>query len=84
MAISDTIDTGALEALLAPAVVQELPNRLNPRGTVTDRAKMLAAFEVGLKLIAEQRFDIERSVVQKGTIALEVAWTGKLAVPVGF
>ena len=77
-------DRATLGALLAPDIVhEELPNRLNPHGAIKDRAKMLAAFEVGLKLIAEQRFDVERSVVQGDTIALEVVWTGKLAAPVG-
>jgi ketosteroid isomerase-like protein len=70
-----------LETLLAEDVVfRELPNRLNPRGSVRDRRAMLEAFDRGAALLASQRYEIERGVVQGETVALEVAWTGTLAV----
>jgi ketosteroid isomerase-like protein len=77
-------DRAALESLLAPDIVQEeLPNRLNPRGAVRDRAALLESFERGKTLLASQRFEIERSVVEAETAALEVVWTGTLALALG-
>jgi ketosteroid isomerase-like protein len=73
-----------VETLLAPDVVyRELPNRLNPRGSVRDRRAMLEAFDRGIAILSAQGFAIERSVVQGETVALEVAWTGTLAVAMG-
>jgi hypothetical protein len=44
---------------------------------------MLEAFDRGVKRMAAQRYEINRSVVQGETIALEVAWTGTLRVAAG-
>ena len=77
-------DEARLLSLLHPDVVQrEYPNRLNPLGTVNDRAAMIEAFRRGTQTLFSQKYDIQNAVAQGDTVALEVAWSGTLAVPVG-
>jgi ketosteroid isomerase-like protein len=60
---------------------QEFPNRLNSRGAVSDLAAMNAAAERGRKVISRQTYEI-RNIVEHGDhLALEVDWTGILAIP---
>ncbi len=81
-----SIETGESQEFLARFVSpdiqhQEFPNRLNSRGAVSDLAAMKAAAERGRKVISSQRYEI-RNIVEKGDqLALEVDWTGILAIP---
>jgi ketosteroid isomerase-like protein len=72
----------ALGAFLHPDIVQhEFPSRLNPAGARSDRATMLARAERGAGLLRAQRFELRRAVAQGDCVALEVEWSGTLAVP---
>jgi ketosteroid isomerase-like protein len=74
----------ALEAFLHPDIVQqEFPSRLNPQGARSDRATMLARAERGARLLSAQRFELRRALAQGDSVALEVDWSGTLAVPLG-
>jgi ketosteroid isomerase-like protein len=74
----------ALAAFFAPDVVQEeFPNRFVPDGARRDLAGLLAASERGRKVIRSQRYEILNALESGSTVALEVHWTGTLAVPVG-
>ena len=59
----------------------DLPNRFNPAGKISDRRAMLAAAERGQKVMASQKYDILSALEQGNTVAVEIDWIGKLAVP---
>jgi ketosteroid isomerase-like protein len=74
----------ALAEFFAPQVVQEeLPNRLSPRGARRDLAGLLEGAERGQKVLSSQRYEVRNRVAQGDLVALEVEWTGTLAVPFG-
>jgi ketosteroid isomerase-like protein len=77
--------TGAdLAAFFTPDVVQEeFPNRLLPHGARRDLAAILAAAERGRHLMSAQRYDVLGVVASGSHVALEIHWTGTLAVPFG-
>ncbi len=80
------IETGETEQFLArfvsPEIAhEEFPNRLNSRGAVSDLRAMKAAAERGRKVLASQRYEVRNIVEQGDRVALEVDWTGILAIP---
>jgi ketosteroid isomerase-like protein len=73
-----------LAAFFHPQVVQqELPNRLYPAGQTRDLAALLASAARGREVIREQRYDVRSALARGDQVALEVAWSGTLAVPFG-
>jgi ketosteroid isomerase-like protein len=73
-----------LAAFFTPDVVQvEFPNRLQPQGQRRTLADLLASAERGAELLSAQRYDVDRALAGGDTAALEITWTGTLAVPVG-
>jgi ketosteroid isomerase-like protein len=71
-----------LASFLAADVVQEeLPNRLTPRGARRDLADLRDAAERGRRVMAAQRYEVLNAVTSGDLVALEVRWTGTLAVP---
>ena len=74
----------ALAAYFAPGVIQEeFPNRLVPQGARRDLAAILEGAERGQQVMRAQRYDILNAIADGDYVALEVAWTGTLAIPVG-
>jgi ketosteroid isomerase-like protein len=74
----------ALAAFYAPDVVQEeFPNRLVPNGARRDLAALLEGAERGQRVLRAQRYEILGAVEAGDTVALEVQWTGTLAIPLG-
>ncbi|MFI7413573.1 nuclear transport factor 2 family protein [Streptomyces sp. NPDC049627] len=65
------------------AVHRQLPNALFPDGTVRDLPDLIAAAQQGHKLLAEQHFEVINAVAAGAQVALEVTWSGTLAVPLG-
>lgn len=73
-----------LAAYFDPEVVQEeFPNRLVPAGARRDLAALLDGAARGKALMAAQRYELRDAIFQGDRAALEVAWTGTLAIPVG-
>jgi ketosteroid isomerase-like protein len=71
----------ALAAFFAADVVQEeFPNRLRPKGGRADLAAMLAAALRGRSLMASQRYEVLNAVCSGDQVALEIQWSGTLAV----
>ncbi|HUR81214.1 MAG TPA: nuclear transport factor 2 family protein [Thermoanaerobaculia bacterium] len=69
---------------LAPDVVQtEFPNRLVPNGATRRLPDLAAAAASGKKVVSAQRYEIRNAVALGEHVALEVQWTGTLAVPFG-
>lgn len=82
------IEVGATGDALArfytdDAAQEEFPNRLVPNGAKRGLAAILDGAIRGQAVVAEQRFKILNSVVAAPWVALEVAWTATLRVPVG-
>ena len=74
-------DENALEFFHPDVVMEEFPNRIVPNGAVRDLAALAEANERGRQVIREQRYDV-RGVLEDGDrLALEVLWTGVLAIP---
>lgn len=70
--------------LFAPdAVMEQLPNRIYPMGSRSGLSGMAEGFEKGRKILSSQRYEIKNHLVDGDNVALEVLWTGKLAVAFG-
>ncbi|MFO0616474.1 MAG: nuclear transport factor 2 family protein [Polyangiaceae bacterium] len=61
----------------------EYPNRLVPNGTARDLAALLAGNVKGRSVVQNQKYDVRGVVASGDTVALEVAWSATLRVPVG-
>ncbi|HZE09576.1 MAG TPA: nuclear transport factor 2 family protein [Gemmatimonadaceae bacterium] len=64
------------------AVQEEFPNRLQPIGCHRDLTAMLSEAKKEKKTLRAQKFDILNSIVDGDSVALEILWSGYLAVPV--
>ncbi|MDI1447495.1 nuclear transport factor 2 family protein [Polyangium sp. 6x1] len=62
---------------------EELPNRVFASGARRDLAAMRAGAERGKAIFAEQRYRVTRALGDTAQAALEIEWTGVLAVPIG-
>jgi ketosteroid isomerase-like protein len=81
------LESGATGAALArfytdDVVQEEYPNRLAPDGARRDLAALLLGAERGQQVMRGQTFELLGAVESGDTIALEVQWTGTLAVPI--
>ena len=61
----------------------ELPNLLNRNGQESDVDQLLQRSLQGRKLLSAQKFEILAMVADGDSVAVEVHWTGTLAVPLG-
>lgn len=82
-----SIETGAfsdIAALVTPDIVMEqLPNRVYPQGLRGTLSQVAEGFEKGRKLLTQQTYEIKNAVVNSDSVAVEVLWTGTLAVAFG-
>lgn len=82
-ALESGADGNALADFFTKDVVQEeFPNRLSPIGAHRDLSALLDAARKGKKVMRAQRFEIRNAIVDGDNVALEVFWSGLLAVPV--
>ena len=82
-ALENGAEGDALAEFFTTDVVQEeFPNRLSPIGAHRDLKAILAAAKKGKKVMRAQKFDILNSISDGDLVALEVFWSGYLAVPV--
>ena len=58
----------------------EFPNRIVPQGRVRKRADLQPAYGQAQKLLCSQRYDVRRVVENGDEVAVELEWTGVLAV----
>ena len=83
-ALSNGAGADEVGQFYAPDVVQEeFPNRLVPGGATRDLGALLDAAARGQRVLSAQRYEILNAVERGPAIALEVRWTGVLAVPLG-
>ena len=64
-------------------VITEFPNRFTPNGATRDLENLRAASERGKKVMQRQRYDIVSMTAEDNRVAIELDWTGTLAIPVG-
>lgn len=70
--------------LMHPEIEQvEHPNKVVPTGKRYDLAAMRAAGERGRAIMASQRFEIRSMIVEGDRAAVQIAWSGTLAVAAG-
>jgi ketosteroid isomerase-like protein len=73
-----------LAAFFAPDVIQEeFPNRLVPTGARRGLAALLDGASKGQQVMQSQQYQILNAIESGDAVALEVQWTGTLAVPLG-
>ncbi len=83
-AVSNFAMGDELAAFYHPEVNQiEFPNRLVPNGAERDLKALQAGAEAGRRVMTAQTYDIQNVIASDDQIALEVIWTGTLAVPLG-
>jgi len=70
------------EFLTDDVTAEEFPNRLNPAGAQRDAPALKLAFERGRRLLTSQRYEVVSDVATGDRVALEVRWTGTLAMAV--
>jgi ketosteroid isomerase-like protein len=77
-------ETGeALARFFTPDVThEEFPNRLSRHGRRSNLAGMLEDAEKGQKVLASQHYEIQHEIESGECVALEVLWTGTVAVAV--
>jgi len=82
-ALEHGAEAGALAEFFTEDVVQEeFPNRLSPIGQHRDLKALLASARKGKQIIRAQKYDVLNSIVDGDNVALEVLWSGLLAVAV--
>jgi ketosteroid isomerase-like protein len=73
-----------VRALFTDDIVQvEHPNRLKPNGDRRGAAQMAADGRRGVQILQRQTYEVLSAVAQGDRVALEVKWTGVLAIPLG-
>src|SRR5262245_57966517 len=86
-ALFGAIERGDREVLLElyaeNAVQIEHPNRLKPKGDRRAPAKMAEDLARGKQMLKSERYDVVSAVVQGDRVAMQVAWEGVLAIPIG-
>jgi ketosteroid isomerase-like protein len=60
----------------------EFPNRIVPHGRVRRRPDLQAAYGQAQKLLSSQRYEVRRVVENGDEVAVELEWTGVLAMAV--
>jgi len=64
-------------------VMEQLPNRVYPQGLRGSVSQMADGFERGRKLLSHQTYEIKNALVIDNAVAVEVLWTGTLALSFG-
>ena len=73
-----------LLAFCHPEITQdEYPNRLFPKGAHRDAHALRESSKKGQQVLCAQRYEIRSAVAEGEQVALEIDWTGTLAVPLG-
>ena len=80
------IESGArgdeIAQFFAPeAIVEIFPSKFFPNGTRDDLAGIRAAADRGTKAMTGQKYEIKSALSGGDTVALEIVWTGTLAMP---
>ncbi|HWL40848.1 MAG TPA: nuclear transport factor 2 family protein [Gemmatimonadaceae bacterium] len=82
-AVESGADGNALAEFFTKDVIQEeFPNRLSPIGAHRNLQAIIDSARKERKRLRAQKFEILNSIVEGDRVALEVYWSGLLAMPV--
>jgi ketosteroid isomerase-like protein len=77
-------DLDAVADFLHPGVeLVEHPNKVTPNGKRYDRAAMREAGERGKALLSSERYEIRSMIVEADRAAIQIEWSGTLAIAAG-
>lgn len=82
-AIEEGDGTYVLNLFSPDAVLEQFPNRIYPKGARAGVSQAQEAFEKGRKIFSRQTYEITKAAETGNVVALEVLWTGTLAIPFG-
>ena len=83
-ALERGVEGEELAAFFAPEVVQEeFPNRLVPDGARRDLAGLLEGRMRGKQVMRSERYEVRNALASGDRVALEVLWSGTLAIELG-
>lgn len=71
------------ELFARDALITQFPNRIYPQGITGNIGQTAESFEKGRKLLSSQKYQIKNEVAYGDSVAVEVLWTGKLAISFG-
>jgi ketosteroid isomerase-like protein len=73
-----------IAAFYADDIIQEeFPNRLIPHGARRDARQLAETGERGRKVMSAERYEVLAAIGDGDHVAMEVQWSGTLAVPFG-
>ncbi|HEY1678108.1 MAG TPA: nuclear transport factor 2 family protein [Candidatus Sulfotelmatobacter sp.] len=74
----------SLAEMFSPhSTIEQLPNLIYPQGVRHNVGQMSEGFDKGRRLLSSQTYEIRNAVVNGSSVAVEVLWTGTLAVAFG-
>jgi ketosteroid isomerase-like protein len=76
-------DPAALDFYADGVEQVEHPNAIKPTGDRRGIEQMQVDFEKGKRLLSRQQYEVRSAVVNGERVAVEVLWTGELAVALG-
>jgi ketosteroid isomerase-like protein len=83
-ALESRAPVAEIAALLHPdAVIEVLPNRLDPHGSRRNREQALSGVDRGRGLLEQERYEVTSALSDATHAALEVTWTATLAIALG-
>jgi len=83
-ALEQRADPATMASFLHPDVhQQEFPNRLMPAGGQRGLQGLLEGAERGNQLLREQHFEVRNALASGDQVAMELVWTGVLAIDAG-
>lgn len=81
-AIEYSAGADAIAEFFAQEVIVEiLPSLYFPKGSRSDLSGIRISFERGKKVMTRQRYLVKNAIASVDQVAMEVEWTGTLAVP---
>ena len=63
-------------------IQEEFPNRLNPEGARRGLDDILRTAVRGAQLLSAQEYRVENQLIAGNQVAMEIAWSGTVSVPV--
>ena len=82
-AIENGATGNALSRFFTPdVVIEEMPNRIVPRGSISDLTKALQGAERGKRIFARQTYRNTNLLADGNRVALEIDWLGVTAIPI--
>lgn len=81
-AIESAAGADVMAEFFAPEVIVEIfPSIYFPKGSRSDLSGIRASAERGRKVMTSQRYLVRNAIASADQVAMEIEWTGMLAVP---